>query len=64
MLILTRGSKERTVLTTKSPQRIVVEVLSIQGDTVHLGFTADRDQVEIYRQEIQDTIDAKKINQK
>lgn len=60
MLILTRNQGERVVITCKKTGvRVVVSVKKASDGVVSLGFFADEDEVSIYREEIQNAIDAK-----
>lgn len=60
MLILSRLSQERVVITAPGGERISLVVVDIQGNSrVRLGFDAP-ETWEINRQEIQDEIDGKK----
>ena len=54
MLVLTRKSKESIVINNN----VTVTVVEIRGDKVRLGVTCPRE-IPVYRQEVQDQIDAR-----
>lgn len=58
MLVLTRHDDGSVVITNKHDgTRIIVHVCRIDRDKVKLGFTADREQYTIHRDEVQEIVD-------
>lgn len=55
MLVLSRFIQERVVITTPSGERINVQVVSVNGDKVRLGFDADV-AIRIDREEVHERI--------
>lgn len=60
ILVLSRQRNESVVITAPRGKQIVVTVVEIRGDKVRLGFEADKS-IEINRNEVQERIDAKAL---
>jgi carbon storage regulator CsrA len=56
MLVLSRRKLERVVITTRSGERITVEVCEVRPGKVRIGFHAD-ESIMINRSEVQEQID-------
>lgn len=51
MLVLSRRPRQTIIITTKDGEKVSVCVVSVKGDQVRLGFTAD-DSTHILREEL------------